>query len=377
MKIGIMTFWESNNNYGQILQLFALQKYLMKLGAEPYVIRFRRIAPKKKMTFFGKLIRFNPVSQYRQRKRAVYAKNFSQLDATRRFEEFKNDHIVFSEEVYFSLDDLKNNPPAADIYITGSDQVWNNSFRVSAEPFLLNFGDSTVRRIAYAASFGHKNLDSKSEQLFKRNINKFDAISVRERSGLDICKTLEVERAEWVLDPTFLFTQQNWIELLDLESLGESTLQKNIFIYVLGNSEISDKAAFINYAHSLKGFNILHASANNDRSGKLFPTIPEWVNLIRQSKFVITTSFHGVVFCIINNTNFVVLPNTGKAEGMNERIESLLSLLGLEDHMMSSFNKARLDTIVNKQIDWETINGSVDHYRKQSKDFLKKAVGVE
>ena len=120
---------------------------------------------------------------------------------------------------------------------------------------------------------------------------------------------------------------------------------------------------------------VRHAAANNDLSGSFFPTIPQWVEHIANSKLVITTSFHGMVFCIINNVNFILLPNTGKAQGMNVRIDSLLGLIGLRDHVMNDFDREKLDSILNKKVDWERINTIIQSKRDKSLTFLKESLG--
>lgn len=374
MKIGIMTFWESINNYGQILQLFAMQSYLTKIGHSPFLIPYHRVPPPVKMSLFTRLFRLNPISSYR-RKRYERIKVLSEVqDLKRQFSQFKKQFINFGQEEYYSLSDLIARPPIADVYVTGSDQVWNNSFQVSAEAFLLGFGDSRIKRVAFAASFGKRKLDTTTEKLFKKYIHKFSAVGIREKSGLEICNTLGYRNAKWVLDPTFLFTKSEWEELLGINFVRNVSSPKTVFIYTLGNSEIVEKELFINYAKSLEGFVTLHATANNDSSGSLFPTIPEWVSYIGSSELVITTSFHGMVFCLINNTKFIILPNTGAAEGMNERIDSLLSLLGLEHHKMTRFDKEHADSILRNEVDWAEINRKISDFRQESMKFLAEAL---
>ena len=133
-----------------------------------------------------------------------------------------------------------------------------------------------------------------------------------------------------------------------------------------------DKEKFISHANASNQYKIVHATANNDTSGSFYPTIPEWVYNISVSSLVITTSFHGMIFCILNNTNFIILPNTGKAEGMNERIESMLSVVKLEDHLMESFEVQKFEKILNKDINWTVINQKLDKWREESYEFLKQ-----
>lgn len=370
-----MTFWESKNNYGQILQLFALQKIVGDLGHNPFLIRYKRIPiPYKSENFVVnfKIKLKNFLKFIYTTIRGLFVKKKLANDEKRKFEEFKKKYIVSEGSDYLDYKDLIKKPPVADVYIVGSDQVWNNNFSVSAEAFLLGFGNNKIKRIAYAASFGQKKLSDKTNQLFNKYIQNFNSVSVREESGVDICMDLKVSNPEWVLDPTLLFTKEDWIKMLELPDIKEE--QKSIFIYTLGNSKILDKDKFIGYANSLKDYKVVHASANSDDSGNVLPTIPEWVNYIKNAELVITTSFHGMVFCILNNTNFIVLPNTGHAEGMNERIYSVLTLLNLEEHMIESFSEKTVSNIFSKKIDWNSINNILENKRKFSIEFLKNAI---
>ncbi|SNR49928.1 Polysaccharide pyruvyl transferase [Lutibacter agarilyticus] len=370
MKIGIMTFWESKNNYGQILQLFALQKALIKLGHTPFLIKYKRIGKPHKESILKKI--FSP---------EVFTKIYNKLnnthkkslinDGNRKFDDFKSRNIIFGSNEYDSFDCLINNPPEADIYLAGSDQVWNNSFNVSAEAFLLGFGNKKVKRVAYAASFGQKELSEDTEKMFCRYFPSFDSISVREKSGVNICNKLGDDKTQWVLDPTLLFNKKEWEDILNLKAFDKKENIKQIFIYTLGNSLIKDKNKFKNYAKKQNDCNVIHAAANNDYSGDVAPSIEEWVNYIRTSNLVITTSFHGMVFCIINNVNFIILLNSGDAKGMNERIESLLDRLGLTKHIMDGFNKTKFDYLYSKEIEWGPINKEIEAWKKESEFFLK------
>lgn len=374
MKVGIMTFWESKNNYGQALQLFALQTHLRHAGHDPFLIKFNRFTQKNEKTFFDKLRDFDLQGFIKNKFNTKQRLLSYEDDKKRQFEAFKQSFITFGDTYYASFEELENNPPVADAYISGSDQVWNNRLhRAPAAPFLLGFGDKKVKRIAYAASFGQRKLDGVTKKLFEGRLPHFDAIGVREKSGVTLCTGMGVTNAQWVLDPTMLISKAQWTKLLNLEAIEEKRAKSSgsqIFIYTLGNSEIKDKDKFISFAKSLKGYDIVHASANTDLSGAVYPTIPEWVNYIRTSKLVITTSFHGMVFCIINNVNFIVLPNTGRTEGMNERIYGLLEELDLKDHILFSFKKGEFQSILEKKVDWKKINEKIDRWKAFSEDFL-------
>lgn len=370
MKIGIMTFWESQENYGQLLQAFALQKQLLEMGHEPFLIKFHRVAPaskelKHRIKNF-KLARFV--------KRRLQTIGLLPSKPSRGFDAFRKNHLTIGDNSYFDLKSLYANPPIADAYICGSDQVWNSSFMISCEPFLLGFGPASVKRVAYAASFGNSNLSDDIKIMFEKHLRSFHAVGVRESGGLKLCQeVLNYKDAALVADPTLLFNKEEWSKLLDIKK-NDSTKGKKAFIYTLANSQINDKAKYIEFAKNLPETEVVHVTANNDVGGNLFPTIPGWITEIANANFVITNSFHGMVFCIIFNRNFVILPNTGKAVGMNDRIMSILKKLGLEEHAATDFNAEEMTHLTTKKVDWPSVNQLIKDWAVESKTFLKNAL---
>ncbi|PRY55288.1 polysaccharide pyruvyl transferase [Arcticibacter pallidicorallinus] len=368
VRVGIMTFWWTHSNYGQVLQAYALMTFLKNLGYDVFFIRYQGIGDIKKKSILKRLLTFNLKAFVNRRIISYKLAKESKL-TPRRFEDFKAKYLTYSAEQYASLKELQNNPPIADVYIAGSDQVWNNTFSPSCEPYLLGFGDENIKRIAYAASFGQKRLSDTTKDLFIRNIGRFDAVSVREFSGLEICKDVGCDNAIWLPDPTFLLDKAIWSSLYQSSSPVMNNVS-SIFIYTLGNSLIKNRSKYIDHVSSLPNVTISHVSSNYDFSGNSFPTIEEWLKLIDDSQFVITNSFHGMVFSIILNRNFVILPNTGAATGMNERITSLLEKLQLEDNMMSDYDSEKLNLLMKKQIDWEFVNKSISIWRSEAEAFL-------
>lgn len=361
-----MTFWESLNNYGQLLQAYALQTYLQKKGHEVFLIKYYRVSEFEFKSLFYRFKSFI-------KKRIPSKRQIKSNKREHEFLLFKKKYINFSKNSYYSLQEIQKNPPKADVYICGSDQVWNNSFKVKCHPFLLGFGDSRIIRISYAASFGKKNLNPQTMNLFKENIGRFDGVSVREKSGIKICEDAGYSNAVWVPDPTLLFNKNEWRENLSIESISSKENKNKIFIYTLGNSHINNKQEILDYAYMLPDTDICHASANNDPTGDSYPGIRDWVKNITEADFVITNSFHGMVFCIIFNKNFVVLPNTGEVQGMNERITSLLDKLQLEGHIMHEFSKSHMNELRTKVVNWENVSTIINSWKKEADEFLTKS----
>lgn len=377
MKIGIMTFWESKDNYGQQLQAYALQTYLIDKGHDVFIIRYLRhgkTAPKK--TLIQRIRNFS-LRRYLEG-RANAAKYRLQLDFEREhprfFEEFKEKYLNFSSRIYTLLDELKADPPQADAYICGSDQVWNNSFSVSCEPYLLDFGDQQVDKISYAASFGQRSLSQATVELFKNNLSRFKAVGVREKSGVELCRQVGYNHAVWVPDPTMLLSRERWLKLIPVAREDEKKSVSKLVLYTLGNSEIQNREKLFQHFKEQPGQQVIHISANGDHNGNYFPRVEEWIQCIASADSVITNSFHGAVFSIIFNKNFIVLPNTGKAVGMNERVLSLLEKMGLEEHLLESFNDESVRTLLSKKINWKEVNKRISNWQKEADTFLQEAL---
>ena len=186
MKIGMITFWQSNDNYGQVLQCFALQQQLIKLGHKPYLIKY--VPPKKTIQTSAakklwKLIQIYPIFlKLRKVQKAKQAQSFALKNRQRNFDEFREMHIITDGIIYHGLSDIQNNPPDADCYLCGSDQIWSMLLdNDENQVFYLNFGGKNIKRIAYAASFGRDVYPMELNDKLHNMIVNFDAVSVREK----------------------------------------------------------------------------------------------------------------------------------------------------------------------------------------------------
>lgn len=387
MRIGILTYWNSDNNYGQILQCYALQKYLRLHGHDVFLIRY--FTPKVKDSILCKIRRNISIKRLiyhfsEQRKidekinkyeNDLYLKNL-ELNKLRKFDEFRNNHIITSKKCYYSLAQLRTNPPAADIYICGSDQVWNNSLlNPETEVWYLGFGSNNVRRISYAASIGRL-ITNKETKKFKQYLQKFDAISVREKSSQCLCEDLGIKDVHVTLDPTLLLSADEYrkIEYSPKNSLKESFL----FMYILN---VTDKneiywdiiSEYLRCCGSkLKivyssGYVQAREIIKNIKS--LQATLPEWLYYIDNSLCVITTSFHGVVFSIKMHKPFIAILLNNKFSKGNDRIISLLNSIGLSDRILNP--QIPIKDQIEKPIDWSVVDNNISKLQKESFDFLK------
>lgn len=368
MKIGVITYWWSDDNYGQILQAYALQAYLKAKGHDVFLIKYKEKPIVEKKSFLSKVLSLNieKVKKKIHLRKVAYIKK----KYPRHFGSFKAQYLKFSKAEYDSYASLLANPPEADMYICGSDQVWNSSFRKPIEPYLLDFGDAKVKRISYAASFGMTKLSDIDKEIFNKCLANFDGISVRERTGVQICNDLGYRDVKWVSDPTLLLNRNEWLRIADFSMSGKTDKMK-VLVYTL-NKTIADKDKIIQDLKNRPNTDVRHITANNDISGDTYPSINQWIGLISESDFIVTNSFHGMVFCIIFNKRFVVLPTTASFEGMNDRIESLLYRCKLEDHILKEFDQELIEILLKKNIDWQTVNTEIRNWQKDTFFFFEE-----
>lgn len=381
MKIGVMTFWNSNSNYGQILQCWALQQFLKRQGHEPFVIRFVPSFYTSPFKRFLKKILF--VEQIRKAKSFLSNRHSYQTkirnginDRKRQFDDFRQKYLAFSDHIYYDYFQIRENPPEADAYIVGSDQVWAQMLdNINSRAFYLDFGKPDIKRIAYAPSFVVKEYPAAYREELRSLLLRFDAVSTREYSGLEICKSVGIE-ATRVLDPTFLLEPDDYLSLI-----GEPVeKRRQIFIYCLNISfpEQIRWAELKKYAedNDLKvivtpsqGYFSADELFGNDVE-YLYATPQQWLQTIAESELVVTPSFHCVAISIILGTPFVYVPLKGAYESGNARILDLLKDLQLEDRVLREEAKYS-DFSLSEKIE---MGGHLNGIREASMNFLKTAL---
>lgn len=378
MKIGVITYWTTNSNYGQLLQCYALQHALESLGHEAYIIRYDPFTVKNSL--FRRLRTVTPtklislVTGEHIKKRVLLA-HATKMDKLRRFDSFRADYLTIGERLYSSLRELRANPPDADVYICGSDQVWNNPQNHPETPaWFLDFGN--VPRIAYAASIS-RNLKQSEIQSFKRHLDTFSAISLREASATELCRSLGYEQAKTVLDPTLLIGADDY-------PIGKEVGADNkyIFAYIVNVVE-RDSALwdYVNHYASNRGLDVLPVYSSgystcveflSDEYKSIWPTVPQWLALLVGARSVVTTSFHGVAMSVVMHRPFLSVPLGGEKASADARVRTLLEAIGLEDRILvDGFDFAnKMDT----PIDWGSVDKRLSELRAESIDFLVSAL---
>lgn len=360
LKIGILTFWWSNDNYGQLLQCYALQKYLRDAGHDAFLIRYDSRNDFIRTPFILRCLKaLNPVLLCKFLQHKIQHKTNSKklLEESklndRHFDDFRAKYIVQSEKLYTSYNQLKENPPEADVYIVGSDQVWNFSLFQTVKncknlihAYFLDFGSTQIKRISYAASWSCSDLRSDIIEEISPLLKKFDYVSVREKSGIDLCRKCGYDTAEFRCDPTLLLTAENYRSLYK-ENYGTSK-RKNpyLFLYMLNNTCDFDIQKVYEFA-ACKNLEVVYVTGNGkiDRYEKTFATIPQWLSLIDNAEYVVTNSFHCCVFSLLFEKKFGVVPLTKTLAGMNSRIETLSEIFGIKPRWIMEYGNGAFSVL--------------------------------
>ena len=373
MNICILT-QPLHNNYGGLLQAYALQVVLRQMGHEVWTEDRRR---KNERSLIGKMLssakRLVRICLSPSKARFIIKRKELEI-ISRHTRSFVEKYIRTTVPVYSTSKDVFFKKYRFDAYVVGSDQVWRKDYSWGLDNYFLDFTEGwDVKRVAYAASFGVDEWEISPEKtkLYRRLIQRFDAVSVREESGVRLCKEYLGIDAVRVLDPTMLLSQSDYKSLVRREG-DEAKTGETLFYYILDRT--GEKEELIATAAELLKLEAMtacpeHTFAEAGREnieGCIYPKVTEWINGIANSKFVITDSFHGCVFAVIFNKPFIVTGN--EARGMT-RIRSLLSLFDLEYRCVCSSDDL-IEDIINKPIDWQSVNEKLDEERGFSLVFL-------
>ena len=344
------------------MQAYALQRVLQDMGHDAVYIEWRpynfRFAQLKiyLWRFLLKLFRNREVIVFRE---WVYRKCYCKIN------EFTKDNISILPIKDLHKDDF-------DVLIVGSDQIWRPVYIPNIEEAYLGFAkDWDVRRIAYAVSFGVVDWSEYSEEqtVICRNLaQKFDAVSVREDSGVGLCRNYLGVDAVHVLDPTMLVDIKHYIR--HINSCKKRYPERMCLAYIL--DEADDKLAVLNSVAKYQGYNVRQWK-NIDVPNIKNPTVEEWLKGFHDAEFVFTDSFHGCVFSIIFNRPFIAFGNEGR--GM-ARFNSLLKMFGLEELLITSldqFTPELVDRAISRFSD-NSMQQRLNELRKESYEFLLNAL---
>lgn len=367
-KTGIITF-HSAHNYGAMLQVYALQSKI----ENSEIINFRN----KDIDNDYKIFKVHSGKNILKIAKSVissvcyYKKNKERYN---KFNNFFNNNLKLSAE-YRNEKELKENPPQYDVYITGSDQVWNYTITKGLkDSYTLNFGDKKIKRISYAASLGKASIPNELVDEYKNKISKIDYISVREQAGKNALKEAGIEKnIEVVLDPTLLLTKEEWDE--EIGNKENQVGEKYILAYVVEDNEEYYK--IVNDLSRKTGLKVVHFGKRDNKYQNVLKSAYtegplEFVNLIRNAEYVVATSFHATVFSVIYNKKFFIVPHLTTGS----RVTNLLDKLEIKGRTFKT-----LDEFKGIDYDFETDYESVEKILKQEREksiqFLKGAIEKE
>ena len=330
------------------MQTYALCRFLKEQGFELQIIDARQ-EEGTDLNFLGKIIKKIIVGHRLQKDMKCF---YPPL--TRR---------------YHSLKELQEDPPVADCYIVGSDQVWNPNISKSLMlAYFLGFGEKEKMRISYASSFGLSKwliTNNTINLRIKELLHSFKALSVREKEGQELCLREFGLKPEIVLDPTFLNTDYK-------EIVGNVKRRREILCYKINKTE--DFWMYAPVVGKIKGLPLTLLNYNYPHRHFRYcfpPSLKTWMRRIAAADFVLTDSFHGVAFSIIYQKQFACILNHNDRDS---RLTNIERLFHLEDRIFDSVEEMVNDRRWLKPIDYAAVNHLVEKYREKSRCYLLNAL---
>lgn len=384
-KVGlaIVTY---GTNYGTYLQAFATQYVVRKLGFNTEIINMESVQSdisKSRKKYFVKQIFNIPelksyahviqgiISEKTNKKYRLYINNRKQ-----QFSKFRNENFVFSD-IKDSWDSLsKLCQENYDYVLVGSDQLWRPA-NIAGNFYTLNFVPNDVPKIAYATSFGLKEIRSNQAEISKNFLSRIQHLSVREKSGAKIVKDLTGRNIPVVCDPTMLLSKEDWSQFVSNTPVVN---KKYVLCYFLGDNKVHRE-----YAQKLaketgcKVVSIRHIAGYLSIDKQFGDIAPEnigpfeFLNLIKNAEYVCTDSFHGCVFTTIFERNLFAFRRFSKDSKMstNDRITTLLSMLGLEERLI--YGTEDISTGIKQSINYLSVKQNLDAKKTDSMNYLYNA----
>ncbi len=366
MKIKTLTTYDVYN-YGASLQAYALQTYLVSIGNDVEIINYQPeyltrkynykwVNPESRMSRYAATRCAYRILKYLQRQ--------TTLGRKRKFDEFNHKVLKETKCKYRNNEELCQNPPEADLYIVGSDQVWNVFYETGRDPvFYLDFVKDG-EKASYAASFSYLDIDDNNLRRIKKSLETFKAVSVREYQGVDILNRIGIN-STWVLDPVFLLSIDEWKK----QMANFHKTEPYLLVYDFeGNNELKAFAKKYARANKFKIYSIndtyprLYADKNFNSAGPR-----EFLSLIYNCDAFVSNSFHGTAFSIIfHKPVFVFNRHRHK---VNSRMESLMKLFGLENLIIN--DNIGCKRAMEAKFDFSIIDKIIGEKLSVSKLFLK------
>jgi hypothetical protein len=386
-KIAILTF-QRVQNYGAVLQAYALQKTINRFGFNCEILDLLRPqhAGFKATSSNAQLEPYQiSAGQNRGQKsvcirtKHLIADLLESLLLSQRqkmFEKFEQTQLKFSSSSYSCIEELCVSKQEYDAYVTGSDQVWNPTYCWNPEPFFLTFAVPGKTRIAYAPSFGVDEIDTKVQPLYAEWLRGITHLSVRETHGADIITQLSGRKANVVLDPTLLLSGDDW------KALAKKPSHNKPYIFCYSVGDVPGLMDLCYHVQKLTGYPIYKIRKAREAAKDVFnwrikairnAGPKEFLGYLINAAIVVTNSFHGTVLSInLQKPFFSVASLQTNTHSRNSRLYSILQLLSVTDRLYTMDHTR--PSIKDLQLSYDAINKTLEKERKKSFSFLHGAI---
>lgn len=366
MKVANITL-HAINNYGSIFQSYATVEIFKSLGCKVETIDYIRETARLDTPW--KIITSKSLNAKLKIKTLITHFLPSKGNRSAIMEEFRRKHLNLTEEKYRSDADFEKKYPEADIYCTGSDQTWNTICQGDIpKPYFLHFVPDNKRKISFSASFGIEKLPEKDKPEVKRLLSRYDAISVRELSGINILKDLGI-KGTLVLDPTLTVSPDMWKEMAAPRMIEEDY----ILSYQLNRSNQYTK--YLKKCAQTLHLKVIHIRARKDTTFEngicmTSPSPEELLSLFKHAKYVLTDSFHATAFSTIFHRDFmVILPPR-----FSSRITDFLAMIDQRQRIVTDFHNY---SYYNTKVDFSIVDNIINKKREETMRFLERAIRMD
>ncbi|MCC8155798.1 MAG: polysaccharide pyruvyl transferase family protein [Oscillospiraceae bacterium] len=374
MKLAGLTWWR--NNYGSILQAYALQEEINNFVNVEYEIINQY--GKKNASADNLLDKLKTVGIKKTFKRMFWKFTVPNLRSRgKKLQKFVDDNLKLSSRQYNETNIYDANS-VYDGFVCGSDQIWNTTLAGTDSMYWLSFAETNKIKFSYAPSIGVERLEPDDANKIRKNLHSFNGVSCREKSGSDLINSvLNDEICETVLDPTMLVDLKLWNDICTPRKYKD----RYIFAYFLrGTAEQRKMVERFAHEKDLKivtmpfletEYTVWYDIKFGDY--KFWDASPEeFISVIRYADYVFTDSFHSTVFSCLYHVPFVIFPKKGKAQ--MSRLQGLLDLLGIDDRIIQ--NEKMIEQITLNIIDWEQVDNKLTVERKKSSEYLCRQLQV-
>lgn len=363
MKVAVITLHRLYN-YGSVLQAYATQKLLENAGHQVEIVDYITSHRTKKAILLHVPVTISGIKKYLY----LFFKSFSILFKEKTFGGFVK-HYLHTTKEYITDIDLDRDPPQADLYVTGSDQVWNSKYNLGVDRgYFLDFVSENAKRVAFVSSFGATELSDEEKIIIRKYISRYQYLSVRENSAVELLKEVGRNDAVWLIDPTLQIAKDEWLRIASKRLIKEKYL-----ILMLLYSEDNGATQFARKIADEKGLKLVKLSWDMKKPplvDKLMThrSPEDFLSLFYYAEFVVTNSFHGLAFSINLEKQFIVV----RRNEFNSRIESLLRLTNLEKRLVST--QEQVDNIASEVIEYEPVRQVLKEEREKAAMFIRNAI---